>query len=89
MYCLCNKYILKQYTVYLIAECQALTSPTDGNVTLSSNGTLTTATFTCEIGYSLDGKSAIQCLADGTWSNSSPTCRKFHVVLTGTMTEKY
>ncbi|XP_078664159.1 P-selectin-like [Branchiostoma floridae x Branchiostoma belcheri] len=30
--------------------------------------------FTCESGYELEGSASITCQADGTWSNSAPSC---------------
>ena len=35
----------------------------------------TIATFTCDNGYTLTGGNFRQCLNDGTWSASAPTCQ--------------
>ncbi len=43
----------------------------------------TIATFTCDNGYTLTGGSFRQCLNDGTWSATAPTCQcEFHYILT-------
>ena len=34
------------------------------------------ATYTCAPGYSLEGAEAVVCMADGTWSDSKPTCQR-------------
>lgn len=48
-----------------------------GAFTLVSNGTCTTASFSCENGYYLEGPSEIVCLPDGTWENDAPTCSMY------------
>ncbi len=35
----------------------------------------TIATFTCDNGYTVTGWNFRQCLNDGTWSASAPTCQ--------------
>ncbi|KAI8498132.1 hypothetical protein Bbelb_240760 [Branchiostoma belcheri] len=56
-------------------QCLTLTAPTNGAV--SPAGLVSypnSVTFTCNTGYRLNGFSAATCQADGTWSNSVPTC---------------
>lgn len=54
--------------------CGILTNPTSGIVTLSSDGSLTTATYKCATGYTLQGVSKRTCGVSGTWDNTQPIC---------------
>ncbi|WAQ98671.1 SVEP1-like protein [Mya arenaria] len=56
------------------AKCEDLASPTSGNVSLVTDGSQTTAVYTCSVGSSLDGQSQPSCTEDGTWTAVSPTC---------------
>lgn len=40
----------------------------------SVDGTVTKATFTCDVGYVLDGYSELTCLNTGLWDNDVPDC---------------
>ncbi|XP_078703844.1 sushi, von Willebrand factor type A, EGF and pentraxin domain-containing protein 1-like [Branchiostoma floridae x Branchiostoma belcheri] len=58
-----------------LRPCPSLSAPQNGALSplgpyVFPNG----VTFTCDTGYMLNGASAIVCQADGTWSNSVPTC---------------
>ncbi|XP_035669063.1 sushi, von Willebrand factor type A, EGF and pentraxin domain-containing protein 1-like [Branchiostoma floridae] len=68
-------------------ECPPLTAPANGmrTPTTRSNFYTNTITFTCNSGYVLSGVSPLTCRADGTWSNTIPTCgRRQCPVLTAT-----
>ncbi|XP_060586067.1 sushi, von Willebrand factor type A, EGF and pentraxin domain-containing protein 1-like [Ruditapes philippinarum] len=54
--------------------CPSLDEPSSGTVTLSTSGTQTKATYTCDAGYNLNGDEERMCNSDGTWSMSEPTC---------------
>ena len=55
-------------------ECPSLPDPENGRVTLSGNTLGSSATYSCDNGFGLVGKSIRLCLADGTWSEKEPTC---------------
>ncbi|WAQ98163.1 SVEP1-like protein, partial [Mya arenaria] len=55
-------------------SCTTLTSPINGNMHLQTDGAVTTATFTCSLGYSLSGQSEVTCQNDGSWDAPEPTC---------------
>ena len=39
-----------------------------------------TASYTCDIGYSLQGVATRECMQDGTgWDTASPTCSKLQI----------
>ena len=53
-----------------------MTTPTDGNVTLTNGTTyLSNATFKCNIGYDLIGDSESTCQANGMWIKTDTTCQ--------------
>ncbi|CAH1252782.1 CSMD3 [Branchiostoma lanceolatum] len=57
------------------AQCPLLTAPANG--ALSPGGQIfhpNTVTVTCDTGYTRNGVSPLTCQADGTWSNTVPTC---------------
>lgn len=55
-------------------QCSDLQDPVDGNVELTSNGTVTMATYSCDLGASLNGTETRTCSADGSWSGGTPNC---------------
>ncbi|XP_019630654.1 PREDICTED: sushi, von Willebrand factor type A, EGF and pentraxin domain-containing protein 1-like, partial [Branchiostoma belcheri] len=56
-------------------QCPTLTTPTNGAVSPTEVIAYpNSVTFTCNTGYQLNGFAAATCQADGTWSNSVPTC---------------
>ena len=55
-------------------DCLALESPANGIVTLTTTTFMSTATYSCNEGYSLDGNDLRTCLSDTVWSGSDPTC---------------
>ena len=50
----------------------------NGKIEGASNTYQSTKTFICQIGYELQGASAITCQADGMWSGSVPSCSIVH-----------
>ena len=57
-----------------IALCPDLSDPANGMVTMTGNLAGDTATYTCDLGFQLNGASVLNCQTDGTWDNSLPTC---------------
>ncbi|XP_078604620.1 uncharacterized protein LOC144878174 isoform X2 [Branchiostoma floridae x Branchiostoma japonicum] len=56
-----------------IVQCSPQSPPTNGGVS-GGNSYGDLATFTCDPGYYLVGVNPLVCQADGTWSDSAPTC---------------
>lgn len=54
--------------------CPSVSSLSSGTTTGSSNGTMSTAMFTCVDGYRIEGATQIVCQTDGTWSGDIPSC---------------
>ncbi|XP_078578152.1 P-selectin-like [Branchiostoma floridae x Branchiostoma japonicum] len=59
-------------------QCPVLSAPANGvrSPTTGSNFYTNTIAFTCNAGYQLTGTSPLTCQADGTWSNTVPTCTR-------------
>ena len=59
----------------VLKDCGPIEAPPNGSVSFPDGTTVgAIATFTCEIGYELLGEAIMQCLDNGTWSDSAPTC---------------
>ena len=57
-------------------SCTTVDHPKSGTVSVSTDGTTSTATFTCVSGYKLIGEKIITCGEDGQWSDAIPYCGK-------------
>ena len=57
-------------------QCDNLSTPANGEITLCSSGTVgvcyegDTCSFTCNTGYELTGSDTRTCQSNGRWSNS-------------------
>ncbi len=54
--------------------CPTLVNPTDGTVTMSGNIEGSTATYSCNTGFGVNGAEMVTCTSDGSWSADPPTC---------------
>ena len=63
--------------IYTVVDCGngTLNDPTDGQVSFTTTTFGSTATYSCNTGYNLQGVATRTCQADGTWSDSEPTCQ--------------
>ncbi|XP_053372632.1 E-selectin-like [Mercenaria mercenaria] len=65
-----------QDTECIIQDCGILRNPLNGNVDQSSGTTYgQTVTFSCSVGYQIFGAEQATCMADGSWSTTSPLCQ--------------
>ncbi|KAL4230059.1 Complement receptor type [Mactra antiquata] len=55
-------------------ECRTVAAPTNGTVIFNSDGIVTEAIFTCNVGYTMNGSDFSTCSNGGTWSNDIPNC---------------
>jgi len=62
------------------ATCDMQTMPTNGSVSITTNGSVTMATFTCGVGSSMSGSSVAKCLPDGSWDVIEPICGKTIII---------
>ena len=59
-----------------ITECPQLQNPANGQVSVSGTTVGSTATYTCNSGFVIEGESTRQCLGSGQWSGQAPTCAR-------------
>ena len=64
-----------------LAQCEDLQLPSDGNVTMVTNGTITSVTFSCDVGFTLDGDAQPECQTNGTWTAVQQTCGGFELII--------
>ena len=58
-----------------VSNCSTLSDPPNGRISYSGNES-TTAHYTCDSGYELNGSGTRVCQTNGTWSGSAPTCER-------------
>ena len=56
--------------------CDDPVTPTNGQRSLSSTTYNSVVTYTCDVGYTLQGVNSRTCQSDGQWSGSVPQCFK-------------
>ena len=69
-----NSVSTKPFHSPLAVDCGTLSSPMNGDVSLTGTTFESTAEYTCDSGFLLMGVESRQCLANRTWSDESPTC---------------
>ena len=57
-----------------VVECSELTDPENGAVSVTNTTFASTATYSCNDGYSLVGVTTRTCQASASWSGSKPSC---------------
>ena len=57
-----------------IVDCGAPPMPADGSASATTTTYLSTATYSCDTGFTLNGVSSRTCQDDGSWSDTTPTC---------------
>ncbi|KAL4229791.1 hypothetical protein ACF0H5_010182 [Mactra antiquata] len=58
----------------ICVPCPEKHNPNSGQVTMTTDGFNTIATFSCVKGYSLNSSDTSICLTNGTWDNQDPYC---------------
>ena len=63
------------YFIPLVINCGCLENPGNGSVSFTDTTYSSTATYSCNTGYTLTAENEmITCLEVGNWSGSTPTC---------------
>ena len=57
-------------------DCGDPGTPTNGQRSLSSTTYNSVVTYTCDVGYTLQGSNSRTCQSDGQWSESVPQCNR-------------
>jgi len=60
----------------LTVPCDVLSAANNGTIGAFSNGTHTMASFTCDVGTTLNGSMSSVCLNTGQWDDVPPDCGK-------------
>ena len=61
-------------------DCGDPGTPTNGQRSLSSTTYNSVVTYSCDVGYTLQGSNSRTCQSDGQWSGSVPQCPGIHIV---------
>ena len=58
----------------ILVYCSSLVDPVSGNVSISGYTYMSTAIYTCVVGFYLMGSDTRVCMSDGNWNGSVPIC---------------
>ena len=58
-----------------VAMCPDLCPPRHGDIHISDRSVGSMLSYSCDLGYKLDGPENRTCQTDGTWDKSDPICR--------------
>ena len=78
-------YFILIYSVPLAVDCGDPGTPTNGHHNFSSTTYTSVATYTCDVGYTLQGSNSRTCQSNGQWSGSVPQCNGMIVSKTSAM----
>ena len=56
-------------------ECPPLTNPENGMVMVDGVIEISTAIYSCNTGFNINGSHSRTCGPDGTWSGTEPSCQ--------------
>ena len=59
-----------------VTGCDNLLSPANGRVDVSGTTVGSTATYSCDTGYELDGERVRVCQPSGEWTGLEPFCKR-------------
>lgn len=65
------------YLFGVAVACTELIRPNSGTVDLVTDGLVSSAAFSCSVGYTLQGKATLFCGTDGVWTDVEPICSRF------------
>jgi len=56
------------------SDCGDLSAPSNGQISINATTFGSMATYSCDLGYTLDGNTSRTCQSNGQWSGSQPSC---------------
>ena len=70
---------LKSLLYTISVKCDEATVPANGSVVIETDGILTTARYSCDVGYSVPDShlQPVACQSDGSWESQAPICCKY------------
>jgi len=66
--------------LFVSEKCQNIAIPASAEVTITSDGFVSTAVYTCLSGYTLIGPDMRTCLLNGSWDGVTPVCGKLELI---------
>ena len=79
-------FFLSLFTLIIVAvNCGDPGTPTNGQRSLSSTTYNSVVTYTCDVGYSLQGSNSRTCQSDRQWNASVPQCNRMLVGMSGVL----
>ena len=63
--------------LFYTVSCENITLTEALHATVSTNGTVSAARYTCNLNYTLNGAALVLCQASGLWETNTPTCGKY------------
>ena len=67
-------YFIPLYSVPSAVDCGDPGTPTNGHLNFSSATYNSVVTYTCDVGYTLQGSNSRTCQSNGEWSGRVPQC---------------
>ena len=67
-------HLLVFFCLIAASNCSDPRTPTNGQHSLSNATNISVVTYTCDVGYTLQGANSRTCQSDGQWSGSVPQC---------------
>ena len=59
---------------FIAIDCGDLSAPSNGHISITATTFGSVATYSCDLGYTLDGSTSRICQSNGQWSGSQPSC---------------
>lgn len=69
-------FVMIKLYFYIAIDCGDLFDVFNGHVLLTGTTVTSVATYSCNIGFELIGKSTRECLGTGQWSGKDPQCKR-------------
>ena len=74
---LCKLFLSFLYICADLTEfCPPLNSPSNGNISNNNRAYNSVVTFSCKVGFTLQGSNSTRCLSNRTWGAQSSTCSR-------------
>lgn len=76
-------FFFKSMCILFKVQCETLVSVAGGSLVASTDGVNTKVEYSCDTGYTINGKKEITCNSDGSWDSAQSSCSKYklHVSL--------
>jgi len=69
---------MRNIIFFTVASCGFLKSPTNGRVIYTESKVGSIAVYACDENYVLNGSNVNECVQDGLWKMTIPTCSEFN-----------